>query len=106
MIFYVYILQSHTDGSLYTGQSQNLLHRLKQHQEGLVRSTRAKRPLSLVYFETFDTRALAMNREWELKKKWNIIRKKKLILNFDKSRIHELFNSPSDAGGIHEGEGP
>ncbi len=31
-----------------------------------------------------------MWREWELKKKWNTDRKKKLIANFDKARLLEI----------------
>lgn len=85
------MLESRLDGSHYTGQSNNIPRRLKKHNKGLVKSTKAKRPYTLVYFEEFPTRSQAMWREWELKKKWNTERKKRLILSFDKSKILRLF---------------
>jgi putative endonuclease len=89
--FYVYILESKIDFSLYTGQTNDLPTRLIKHNRGLVKSTKPKRPYELVYFETFPTRAEAMWREWELKKKWNTGRKKKLIQSFSKSKIKGIL---------------
>ena len=91
MPFYVYMLESQIDGTLYTGQSSDVVTRLRKHNKGLVQSTKAKRPYSLVYFEIFSTRSEAMWREWELKKKWNTGRKKKIIQSFDKSKIQKLL---------------
>jgi len=70
------------DGSLYTGQTSNLQVRIEQHNKGRVKATRTKAPYRLGYFESFDTRAKAMWREWEFKKKWNTERKKKLMDGF------------------------
>ena len=82
MPFFVYILQSEVDGSLYTGQTNNLNERLKRHNNGLIRSSKSKAPFKLGYVECYETRAEAMWREWELKKKWNTDRKKKLVREF------------------------
>ena len=83
MGFYVYILVSEKDGSLYTGQTNDLNDRLARHNSGKVASTRGRGPFRLGYYEKYDTRAEAMWREWELKKKWNTERKSKLVSKFE-----------------------
>ena len=62
-MFTVYVLKSKKDGKLYVGFTGNLELRLMQHQEGLVISTKNRRPLDLVYKEEFDTKARAQARE-------------------------------------------
>ncbi|MGD9899463.1 MAG: GIY-YIG nuclease family protein [Calditrichaceae bacterium] len=59
----VYILLSEKDKKRYIGCSGNLERRLSEHQAGLVKSTRNRRPLKLVYKETFPDKQAAMNRE-------------------------------------------
>ncbi len=86
MKYFVYILQSLVDGSLHTGQTSHLVERLDKHNNGLVKSTKARAPYKLCYFEVYRSRSEAMWREWELKKKWNTHRKKKLIESFDQSK--------------------
>ena len=90
MLYYVYIIVSQKDGTLYTGQTNNLGKRIMRHNKGLIKSTKSKAPYQLGYFEMYDNRAQAMYREWELKKKWNTSRKKKLIDNFSKERLLEM----------------
>jgi putative endonuclease len=80
--YYVYILKSLKDGKFYTGCTADLKKRLKQHNGGMVRSTRARRPLKLVYWETFTTRSEAMRRERRLKRIGRA-GKKALVKNFD-----------------------
>ena len=87
MPYYVYIAVSLVDGSLYTGQCNNLVDRLRRHNKGMVKATRGKAPYTLGYFEVYQTRAEAMWREWELKRKWNTERKKKLIESFDSRKV-------------------
>jgi putative endonuclease len=65
---YVYVLQSLKDKKFYTGCTADPKKRLKQHNAGRVRSTKARRPLKLVYWETFATRSEAMKRERRLKR--------------------------------------
>ena len=91
MAYYVYILRSLVDGSLYTGQTKNLKDRLSRHNRGMIRSTKAKAPFELGYFEVVGTRAEAMWREWELKKQWNTLRKKRAIAEFDTTKIKEIL---------------
>lgn len=65
---YTYILQC-SDGSLYCGYTNNLEKRLKAHNAGTAsKCTRARRPVTLVYYESFDTRQEALSREWHIKK--------------------------------------
>ncbi|MFH1012839.1 MAG: GIY-YIG nuclease family protein [Candidatus Peregrinibacteria bacterium] len=66
-MYCVYILKSEKDDRLYIGQTKNLEDRLKRHNQGRVESTRKRRPLKLVYKETFENRAEAMRREVYLK---------------------------------------
>jgi putative endonuclease len=66
--YYVYILKSLKDGKFYTGCTADIEKRLAQHNNGMVRSTKARRPLKLVYWETFATRSEAMRRERRLKR--------------------------------------
>ncbi len=64
---YMYILRC-SDGSLYTGWTNDLSRRLRAHQQGRGgKYTRAHRPVALAYYERFDTREAAMRREWEVK---------------------------------------
>ena len=74
---YTYIVRC-SDGTLYTGWTNNLKGRLKAHNEGKgAKYTRSRRPVDLVYWEVFDTKAEAMQREWAIK---HLTRKKKLEL--------------------------
>ncbi|MDX2245558.1 MAG: GIY-YIG nuclease family protein [Bacteroidia bacterium] len=62
-MFYTYILRSTSNGRHYYGQTQNLQNRLERHQTGKEKSTKNRGPWELIYYETFETRALAMHRE-------------------------------------------
>ncbi len=64
--FYVYVLQC-ADQSLYKGQTSNLVQRFKQHEAGRVSWTAPRRPVELVYYETFSSREEAVLREKYLK---------------------------------------
>ena len=90
MPYFVYILVSEKDGTLYTGQTHNLHERLTKHNKGLIKTTRSKVPYQLGYFEVYDSRTQAMWREWEFKKRWNTDRKKKLIESFDKASVRKI----------------
>jgi len=65
--YYTYILQSKTNGHFYTGTTNNLNKRLKQHNNGLVFSSRYMLPLQLIYFEAFLDKDDAYHRERYLK---------------------------------------
>jgi putative endonuclease len=75
MKHFVYMLRC-ADDSLYTGYTTNLEQRIAEHNgEGETkkarsagaRYTRPRRPVVLVYFETFKTRSEAMQREYAIK---------------------------------------
>ena len=66
-MFYVYVLVSKKDHLLYTGYTSNLKKRLKEHLMGNVDSTRARRPLDLIYYEAYKSKQLALRREKFLK---------------------------------------
>ena len=70
MRYYVYVLQSKADGNFYVGYTEDLNHRIKEHENGKVISTRKRRPLELVYYECCLNRTDAINRERYLKTAW------------------------------------
>ena len=64
---YTYIARC-SDGTLYTGWTNDLKKRIKDHNEGRgAKYTRSRRPVELVYFEEFYTKEEAMSREWTIK---------------------------------------
>ena len=64
---YTYILKC-ADGTFYTGWTNDLDRRLAAHNAGKGgKYTRSHRPVSVAYFETFETREEAMRREVQIK---------------------------------------
>lgn len=49
--YYIYVLRSLKDHDWYTGYTNNLKKRLKEHSNGKNISTRHRRPFKLIYFE-------------------------------------------------------
>lgn len=66
-MYYVYVIQSLKDKTLYKGITNNLPRRLGQHNRGINASTKSKRPYELVYFEKCEDRYKARKREKWLK---------------------------------------
>jgi putative endonuclease len=67
-MFYVYVIQSLNSGIRYTGQTENLTQRIRQHDNGsLGKYTKGKGPWVLIYFEMCITRSEALKREKYLK---------------------------------------
>ena len=80
---YVYILEC-SDGTLYTGWTNNLDKRIEQHCNGTgAKYTRGRGPVRLVYHEEFNDKRDAMRREYEIKR-YSRINKLKLIENMQK----------------------
>jgi putative endonuclease len=74
---YIYIIEC-SDGSLYTGYTNNLKKRIKAHNDKKgAKYTRGRTPVTLKYFEEFDNKTDAMKREAQIK---NMRREKKLEL--------------------------
>ena len=67
MFYYVYILQSQKDNSLYIGYTSDLRKRLKQHNNGESQATKPFRPYKLIFYEAFLNRIDAKHREEYLK---------------------------------------
>ena len=64
---YTYILRC-SDGTYYTGWTNDLEKRIQNHNEGKgAKYTKARRPVTLVYYEKFEQKEAAMRREWEIK---------------------------------------
>lgn len=67
--YYVYILASRPNGTLYIGMTNNLVRRTWEHREGAVEGFTSKYGVKrLVHFETFDDAYSAATRERQLKR--------------------------------------
>jgi putative endonuclease len=79
MAFYVYILASRKNGTLYVGMTDYLVQRTWMHRNGVVKGfTKEYGVKTLVWYEQHETRAAAFKRERQLKK-WNRLWKVELI---------------------------
>ena len=87
---YVYLLRC-ADGSLYCGWTVDLDARVAAHNSGKgAKCTRARRPVELVYFESYEDRHEALSRECHIKR---MSRAEKLRLI---ARAGELAVGPND----------
>ncbi|MFA6099808.1 MAG: GIY-YIG nuclease family protein [Patescibacteria group bacterium] len=76
----------------YIGSTNDIDERLKEHQNGRVKSTKSKLPVKLVYLEKFDTRAEAQKQEYRIKR-W---KSRKLIESLIRKSPNNL--APSSIG--------
>lgn len=65
--YFVYVLRSDKDKNLYTGYTNDIKKRVKEHNEGKVTSTKNRVPLRLIYFEASHNKYDAIHREKYLK---------------------------------------
>ncbi|MEI9804474.1 MAG: GIY-YIG nuclease family protein [Pseudolabrys sp.] len=76
MSYWAYILASGPGGTLYVGVTNDLVRRVHEHREGVVRGFTKKYGVkSLVYFEQYDTAPAAIQREKNIKhwpREWKI----------------------------------
>jgi putative endonuclease len=86
-MFFVYILKSQINSSLYKGITSNLSKRLAEHNSGKTKSTKAYCPWKLIYFEECKTRQEAREREKYFKtgSGREFIRKKGLVAQLDRA---------------------
>ena len=76
-MYYVYLLRR-ADGTLYTGFTNDLARRLAAHNAGRgAKYTRGRRPVELVYWESFSNKSSALRREYAIKQ---LPRRQKLTL--------------------------
>lgn len=78
---YVYILQSGKDGKLYIGCTNDLQKRVREHNSGDVRATKARVPLEVIHYEAFTNKSDAFAREQWLKTGWGRAQIQKMLTN-------------------------
>jgi putative endonuclease len=79
MSFYVYILASQRNGTLYVGMTDDLARRIWIHRNGVLPGITEKYCVKLlVWYEVHESRESAFQRERQIKK-WNRIWKLELI---------------------------
>ena len=65
---YTYMVEC-SDGTLYTGWTNNLEKRIKAHNDGKgAKYTKTRLPVRLIYYEEFLTKEEAMQREYRIKR--------------------------------------
>lgn len=62
MFFYVYVLQNR-ENNLYVGYARDLKKRIKEHNDGLVFSTKHYKPWHLIHYEAYTNQKDARRRE-------------------------------------------
>ncbi len=67
-MYYVYVLKSKKDASLYIGYTSNLKRRFEEHNSEKNISTKHKAPFEIVYYEAYRSMADAKDREKKLKR--------------------------------------
>lgn len=81
--FYVYILSSRPGGALYIGVTSDLIKRIWQHKNGIVKGHTKKYNIGhLIYYEIYEDPENAILREKRLKK-WNRAMKNDLIERYN-----------------------
>jgi putative endonuclease len=82
-MYYVYIITNYTNSTVYTGITNNLYRRIKEHKDKINPSFSSRYNLyKLVYFEVFDKPMLAINREKQIKK-YSRLKKDNLIITMN-----------------------
>lgn len=64
---YVYILRSKKSAKTYTGRTDNLKRRFREHQVGGVWTTKRMQPVELIFYEAFLSKKDSIRRERYLK---------------------------------------
>ena len=82
MFYYVYILQSSKNKSLYIGYTIDLKKRFKDHNDGRNLATKPFLPYKLIFYEAFLNQKDAKSREEYLKSGWGWRSVKKLLKNY------------------------
>jgi len=89
--YFVYILASKKDGTLYVGITNDLVRRVWEHRTDVVDGFTKKYAVhQLVYFETFDDPRSAIEREKKLKRwrrEW-----KRALIEKENPGWHDLYD--------------
>ena len=78
-MYFVYILKSLSDKNHYIGCTTDLERRISEHNAGKTVSLKGRRPLVLLYSETYDNQEAAYKREKQIKSYKAGVAFKKLI---------------------------
>ncbi|NWF96891.1 MAG: GIY-YIG nuclease family protein [Candidatus Thorarchaeota archaeon] len=92
--YFVYIIET-DDGTYYTGQTNDLLRRFREHMSGAASGAaylRMHKPMYLVYLEEVPDRKTALAREREIKRK----RKLRMSLVGSRRDLREVVASERD----------
>ena len=84
-MYYVYIIKSTVNSTIYCGYSSDLKQRIEDHNAGKSKYTSKFKPWKLVYYEAYTLRSDAIIRERKLKKNRN-------VMAFLKKRIAKSIN--------------
>jgi len=82
MFYYVYVLQSMKNRSLYVGYTHDLKKRLQEHNRGLNLSTKRYIPWDLVHYEAYHNEKDAKRREQYLKTSQGIRLLKRMLKEY------------------------
>jgi putative endonuclease len=89
--YYVYILASRKDGTLYTGVTSNLIKRVFEHKNDVVDGfTKEYQVHLLVHYEVFNDILAAIAREKNIKswkREWKI-----RLIKAENPEWHDLYN--------------
>jgi putative endonuclease len=89
---YVYILTNRPNGILYVGVTSDLVRRVAEHREGIVKGFTKRYGLKrLVYFKAYDDIVTAIQREKNMKH-WSRTWKARLILTSN-PQWNDLFET-------------
>ena len=96
MNFYIYILLC-SDGSYYTGHTENLEQRVAAHELGSIPGyTVDRRPVKLVFSQDFPSREQAFERERQVKG-WSR-KKKEALIQGDWDELRRLSKTSGSTG--------
>lgn len=90
---YTYILRC-SDGTLYTGYTNDLDKRIRDHNSGKgAKYTKTRIPVKLVYYEVYENKTDAMSREWHIKHDMPRAEKEMLIRVSNNSYLQSFLES-------------
>ena len=81
-MYWVYFLYSKKAKNVYIGCTINIEKRLKEHNSGLVESTKNRRPCILFYKEEYSNLPSARRREKYLKSLYGYRERKKIVRQY------------------------
>mgnify|MGYP003527257974 FL=1 len=88
---YTYIVRC-KDNSLYTGYTTDIKNRVNNHNNGKGdKYTKGRRPVEMVYFETFESKSKKKKKEIAIKKMPRS-KKEQLIETMDKDVVKNAMN--------------